>query len=192
MCGIQSPRPSQPLGGALAVLNAPTCSSPSSRLRALSGHMVFHGLPATSSSSSSSSSLSTPSNMATHITYTPSLLKEEDYDDATEKHPLDGCVIGIHSTGDLRTTRRSTTPESESEDEQDEDQYEQMLLLHRLDLSAACPSLVRTARSTELRLEGPLEIGVGGVGIIGRKVSVWRDSGNGRGVRIAEGIVGFN
>lgn len=180
MCGIQSPRPSQPLGGALAVLNAPTSSAPSTRLQALSGHMVFHALPQDDSSSSTSCS----SNMATHITYTPSSL------DNNDGHDLSGCVIGIHSTGDLRARRSSSSTTSDSEDSEEEDQ-EEMSLLHRLDFSAARPSVIRT-RSTELRLEEPLEIGVGGSGIIGLKVSVWRDSGNGRGVRIAEGIVGFN
>ncbi|KAF7535241.1 hypothetical protein G7054_g5562 [Neopestalotiopsis clavispora] len=179
MCGIQSPRPSQPLGGALAVLNAPTSSTPSSRLQALSGHMVFHALPQDASSSSSYLS-----NLATHITYTPSSLEDAAGND------LSGCVIGIHSTGDLRAPRSSSSTTSDSEDSEEEDQ-EEMSLLHRLDFSAAQPSVVRT-RSTEIRLEEPLEIGVGGSGIIGRKVSVWRDSGNGRGVRIAEGIVGFN
>lgn len=123
--------------------------------------------------------------MATHITYTPSSLED------AAGHDLSGCVIGIHSTGDLRTrSSASSSTTSDSEDSEEEDQ-EEMQLLHRLDFSAVRPSAIRI-RSTELRLEEPLEIGVGGSGIIGRKVSVWRDSGNGRGVMIAEGIVGFN
>ncbi|KAK6212374.1 hypothetical protein LQW54_005327 [Pestalotiopsis sp. IQ-011] len=164
MCGPQTPRPSQPLGGALAVLNAPS-PSPSSPSpgAALSGHMVFHTLPGPSTS---------PPTMATHMTYTPSCASAPAADD---EHPLDGCVVGIHSTGDMRTTTTTTGYDD---------------LLHRLDFRTSLCG--RTRSSAGLVLDEPLEIGVGGGGIIGRKVSVWRDFGNGRGVRVAEGIVGFN
>ncbi|KAI0168180.1 hypothetical protein BJ166DRAFT_250140 [Pestalotiopsis sp. NC0098] len=158
MCGPQTPRPSQPLGGALAVLNAPSPSSSSSGA-ALSGHMIFHTLPGPSTS---------PSTMATHMTYTPFYTSTS----SADEHPLDGCVVGIHSTGDMRTMTGHDD------------------LLHRLDFRT---SLFGRARSSAgFPLDEPLEIGVGGDGIIGRKVSVWRDFGNGRGVRVAEGIVGFN
>lgn len=108
--------------------------------------------------------------MATHMTYTPSSTSTSA---AADEHPLDGCVVGIHSTGDMRTGTAG---------------YDD--LLHRLDFRTS--PYGRTRSSAGLVLDEPLEIGVGGDGIIGRKVSVWRDFGNGRGVRVAEGIVGFN
>lgn len=83
-------------------------------------------------------------------------------------------MIGIHATGDLRLA----------------DQAAEMML-HQLDFKRSRPSIARS-RSTEIILDEPLEIGVGGQGIIGRKVSVWRGRGNGEGIRVAEGIVGFN
>lgn len=64
-------------------------------------------------------------------------------------------------------------------------------MLHQIDFGRTRSSLARN-RSTEILLDEPLEIGVGGSGIIGRKVSVWRNMGNGLGQQVAEGIVGFN
>ncbi|KAH6652573.1 hypothetical protein BKA67DRAFT_659272 [Truncatella angustata] len=154
MCGPQTPRPSQSLGGALAVLASPPSSSSPAQLP-FSGHLIFHTIPGRSSCGS----------RATHATFTSSS------DDAS----LEGCMIGIHAAGDLRMVG---CPEEET-------------MLHRFDFRRARPSLSRSC-SAEVLLDEPLEIGVGGRGIIGRKVSVWRDRGGGEGVRVAEGIVGFN
>ncbi|KAK9426585.1 hypothetical protein SUNI508_00112 [Seiridium unicorne] len=149
MCGPQTPRPSQSLGGALAVLSPPPSASPV----LFSGHLVFHNAPGGSAGSS----------IATHATFT-----------ASDASSLEGCMIGIHSTGDLRASEQSRE-----------------MMLHQFDFGGARPSLARS-RSTEILLDHPLEIGVGGKGIIGRKISVWRNMGDGEGVRVAEGIVGFN
>jgi hypothetical protein len=156
MCGPQTPRPSQALGGALAVLSAPLTSTHAP----FSGQLVFHAAPGAAGDSS----------LATHATFTPSSSAELGH----LHNSLDGCVVGIHATGDLRAAHRSEDA-----------------MLHRLDFRQAYPSLTRT-RSTQILLEEPLEIAVGGQGIIGRKISVWWDKGDGEGVTVAEGIVGFN
>ncbi|KAI1858962.1 uncharacterized protein JN550_012320 [Neoarthrinium moseri] len=66
-------------------------------------------------------------------------------------------------------------------------------LLHSFDFGRARPALAARRSgggSMEVLLARPLEIGVGGDGIIGRKVTVWRTEAGG--ARVAEGIVGFN
>lgn len=82
-------------------------------------------------------------------------------------------MIGIHSGGDLRLAEQTGD------------------MLYQIAFGRSRPSLTRNP-STEVLLDEPLEIGVGGLGIIGRKISVWRNMGNGEGERVAEGIVGFN
>ncbi|KAI1841264.1 hypothetical protein JX266_012500 [Neoarthrinium moseri] len=165
MCGPQTPRPSQNLGGALAVLSC----SPESQTP-FSGSLVFHSRPGSSSSSSSSPELG--ATMATHATFTPSSSAEDD------AWSLDGCVVGIHATGDLRSSSSSLSEQA---------------LLHSFDFGRARPALAARRSgggSMEVLLARPLEIGVGGDGIIGRKVTVWRTEAGG--ARVAEGIVGFN
>lgn len=172
MCGPQTFRPSQPLGGALVVLGAPRFS-PTTRLLtpppeeddddngediktvdamppSLSGHLIFHSQP---------SSSSCPTSHATHATFLAANGGDIDY--------LAHCVVGVHQTGDLRSD-------------------DQGPLLHSFDFRRPPVG----SRSVEVRLSRPLEIGVGGAGIIGRRVSVWLGGQGGR--QVAEGIVGFN
>jgi hypothetical protein len=88
---------------------------------------------------------------------------------------MSSYVVGIHATGDLRS------------------EMQQESLLHKFSLGEQRPFGAELCnRSMEVLLAEPLEIGVGGCGIIGRKITVWRGEGEGEDIRIAEGIVGFN
>ena len=57
--------------------------------------------------------------------------------------------------------------------------------------SQQTPSLRRPQSQIRVPLATPLDLGVGGDGIIGRRVTLWRSDDDGAGP-VAEGIVGFN
>lgn len=66
-------------------------------------------------------------------------------------------------------------------------------ILHRFGFGFGFPEGEGVRSSS--RLATPLEIGVGGDGIIGRRVTVWRSGaadGSSGGFPVAEGIVGYN
>ncbi|RYP51862.1 hypothetical protein DL769_010747 [Monosporascus sp. CRB-8-3] len=189
MCGHNLPRPS--LGGALAVLSAPYDSRPSmptspaedksnntDSFPFLSGKLVFH-----------SQQSGTTSTVATHATFTPHALpgpNSETAGAAPDTINMADYVVGIHASGDL------LTPASQSP------------VLYQFELSEGAPRRTDTGArpcSTEVRLARPLPLGVGGDGIIGRRVTVWsrrrRAACGGEGdeaalLPVAEGIVGFN
>lgn len=199
MCGPNLPRPS--LGGALAVLSAPSGSgsgSSSGESRPLlRGSLVFH-----------SPRPGTPPTVATHATFTPqgaaataaaaaaAAGEDEDEDDYEEAEELDlsDYVVGIHATGDLLKPAFQSpilhqfgfTGSSNNDDNNNNNNKR----------SASSSS----SSCTEVLLATPLEIGVGGDGIIGRRVTVWRRGGSGASGSgsssssrpVAEGIVGYN
>ena len=71
-------------------------------------------------------------------------------------------------------------------------------ILHRIGFRGAAPrsgTQTPSQTSSEIRvsLAAPLDLGVGGDGIIGRRVTLWRDVDDDGGAGpVAEGIVGFN
>ncbi|RYP24501.1 hypothetical protein DL765_000521 [Monosporascus sp. GIB2] len=189
MCGHDLPRPS--LGGALAVLSAPydsRSSTPTSPAEdngsntdpfpLLSGKLVFH-----------SQQPGTASAVATHATFTPHALpglRSGAAGAAADTINMADYVVGIHASGDL------LTPASQSP------------VLYRFGLGEGAPRRTDMGAGpcgTEVRLARPLPLGVGGDGIIGRRVTVWsrrrRAAGGDEGdeaalLPVAEGIVGFN
>ncbi|EMR68174.1 hypothetical protein MGN70_002462 [Eutypa lata] len=167
MCGPNLPRPS--LGGALAVLNSPSGEN-RSPVPTLCGSLVFHS-PRSGASSS----------IATHATFTPLLRSGSVHQDTSgdeEEVDMADYVVGIHASGDL------LKPAFQSP------------ILHHFGFREGVITANNrpTSRAeTEILLTTPLEIGVGGDGIIGRRVTVWRRSGIADGeFPVAEGIVGYN
>ncbi|RYO80090.1 hypothetical protein DL764_009941 [Monosporascus ibericus] len=189
MCGDNLPRPS--LGGALVVLSAPydsgsptptslveNKSSNTNPFPFLSGKLVFH-----------SQQPGATSGVATHATFTPHAPpgpNSETAGAAAVAINMADYVVGIHASGDLLTLA-SQSP-----------------VLYQFELDEGAPRRIDAGAwpcSTEVRLAQPLPLGVGGDGIIGRRVTVWsrrcRAAGGGKGdeaalLPVAEGIVGFN
>ncbi|RYO88025.1 hypothetical protein DL766_007506 [Monosporascus sp. MC13-8B] len=189
MCGHDLPRPS--LGGALAVLSAPhdsRSSMPTSPAGEKgsdadpflfpSGKLVFH-----------SQQPGTTSAVATHATFTPHAFPGPSSGTAGAAAGtiiMADYVVGIHASGDL------LTPASRSP------------VLYQFGLGEGAPRRTDMGAGpcgTEVRLARPLPLGVGGDGIIGRRVTVWsrrgRAAGSDKGdeaalLPVAEGIVGFN
>lgn len=83
----------------------------------------------------------------------------------------DDCMIGIHETGDL-TTSAIISP-----------------FKYRFGLQRSLGHDVYSQFQMQAQLSSPLPLGVGGEGIIGRRVTIWKRNST---APFAEGIIGYN
>ncbi|KAI1469490.1 uncharacterized protein F4812DRAFT_423293 [Daldinia caldariorum] len=105
--------------------------------------------------------------IATHATFIPD---EENTNSSLVD--LDSYIVGIHETGDL-TRSAIMSP-----------------FLHKFNMARTDSTLQSDqGRSIEVPLTHPMNIEVGGDGIIGRRVTLWLQ---GAVDPIAEGIIGYN
>lgn len=82
-----------------------------------------------------------------------------------------GCMIGIHETGDL-TTSAIISP-----------------FKYRFGLQRSLGHDVNSQFKMQTKLSSPLPLGIGGEGIIGRRVTLWKRDST---APFAEGIIGYN